>query len=77
MGKYSEVTLACRVDSVSQKEWGYEALVTCTGSSTTDPPENTTATEGPHADWFTQSFRYRVSETATHRLQADNRDPVS
>ena len=77
MGQYTEVTLDCRVDGVSQREWGYEVIVTCTGSSTTDPPDDSTRTAGPHGDWFTQSFSYRVSETATHRLEAENRDPVS
>lgn len=35
------------------------------------------ATAAPHADWFTQSFRYRVSENATHRDKVEARDPVS
>jgi hypothetical protein len=81
INEYTDVTLACRVDTVSEQPWGYEAVVTCTGYSNTDVPENVTengtATPGPHADWFTQSFRYRVSETATHRRRVDARDPVS
>lgn len=77
INEYTDVTLACRVDTVSTRPWGYEAIVTCTGHSDTDVPENATATPGPHADWFTQSFRYRVSENATHRDQVDPRDPVS
>jgi hypothetical protein len=77
MNEYSDVELSCRVDSVSERSWGYEAVVTCTGYSNTDVPENSTATPGPHADWFTQSFRYRVSADATHREQTENRDPVS
>jgi len=81
INEYTEVTLACRVDTVSEQPWGYEAVVTCTGYSNTNIPENVTgnatATPGPHADWFTQSFRHRVSETATHRQRVDARDPVS
>ena len=81
INEYTDVTLACRVDTVSEQPWGYEAVVTCTGYSNTNVPENVTengtATPGPHADWFTQSFRYRVSETATHRQRVDARDPVS
>jgi hypothetical protein len=77
INEYTDVSLACRVDTVSEQPWGYEAVVTCTGHSNTDVPENATVTPGPHADWFTQSFRYRVSENATHRHQVDSRDPVS
>jgi hypothetical protein len=75
--EYTEVSLDCRVDDVTRRAWGYEAVVTCTGYSNTDVPENATATPGPHADWFTQSFRYRVSGTATERTRVENRDPVS
>ena len=77
INEYTDVTLACRVDSGSERPWGYEAVVTCTGHSDTNVPENATVTPGPHADWFTQSYRYRVDETATHRDQVDPRDPVS
>ncbi len=74
---YTEVTLDCRVGDVGRRAWGYEAVVTCTGSSNTRVPENATVTPGPHADWFTRSYRYRVSETATERTRVENRDPVS
>lgn len=57
INKYTDVTFACRIDNVSEQAWGYEAIVTCTGHSDTNVPENATATPGPHADWFTQSFR--------------------
>lgn len=77
INEHTDVTLDCRVDSATERPWGYEAVVTCTGYSNTDVPENSTASPGPHADWFTQSFRYRVSEDATHRDQVDPRDPVS
>jgi hypothetical protein len=77
INEYTDVTLACRVDDVSERPWGYEAVVTCTGHSDTNVPENATATPGPHGDWFTQSFRYRVGENATHRHQVEARDPVS
>ena len=83
INEYTEVTLACRVDDVSERPWGYEAVVTCTGYSNTGVPENattaeeTTPTPGPHADWFTQSFRYRVSEDVMRRDRTDSRDPVS
>ncbi|WP_338738696.1 hypothetical protein [Haloplanus salilacus] len=73
---YTDVTLDCRVDDVSRRSWGYEAVVTCTGYSNTDVPENATATPGPHADWFTQTYRYRVSDGATERIRIENRDPV-
>lgn len=75
--EYTDVTLSCRVDAVEETAWGYESVVTCSGYSNTDPPENATATAAPHADWFTQSFRYRVSENATHRDQVEAREPVS
>lgn len=64
----STVTLACRVDDVTERSWGYETVVTCTGSSETN---------GLNADWFTQSYRYRVGETALDRTQVESRDPVS
>jgi len=79
INEYTDVTLDCRVDDVSERSWGYEAVVTCTGYSNTDIPENATTptpTPGPHADWFTQTYRYRVSEAATERREAENRDPV-
>lgn len=70
------MTLDCRVDDVDERSWGYEVVVTCTGHSNTRPPENATATPGPHFDYFTQSYRYRVSEKATQRSEAENREPV-
>lgn len=79
INEYTDVTLDCRVDNVGQRAWGYEAVVTCTGYSNTDIPENATTptpTPGPHADWFTQTYRYLVSEEATNRREAANRDPV-
>ena len=76
MNEHTDVTLDCRVDSVTDEPWGYEAVVTCTGYSNTNLPESPTGTPGVHADWFTQSFRYRVSETATHRERVEPRDPV-
>lgn len=76
INEHTTVTLDCRVDGVSRQGSGYEAVVTCTGYSNTDVPENSTATPGPHADWFTQSFRYRVSESATERHETETRDPV-
>lgn len=77
VNEYTDVTLDCRVDAVNETAWGYESVVTCTGHSNTDVPATATATPGPHADWFTQSFRYRVSENATHRDQVEAREPVS
>ena len=75
--EHSAVTLDCRVDGVTERSWGYEAVVTCTGYSNTDLPPDSTAEPAPHADWFTQSFRYLVSEDATHRRSVEPRDPVS
>jgi hypothetical protein len=78
INEYTDVTLDCRVDDVTRREEGYEAVVTCTGYSNTRVPENATATPGPHADWFTQTYRYRVTEETTRRWRAaENRDPVS
>lgn len=77
VNEYTDVKLECRVDEVSETPWGYESVVTCTGHSNTDPPPNASVTPGPHADWFTQSFRYRVSENATHRDRVENREPVN
>lgn len=76
VSEYTEVTLDCRVDDVTERPWGYRADVTCTGYSDTTVPADATATAGPHADWFTQSYRYRVSQNATHRERVDSRDPV-
>lgn len=77
VNEHTDVTLECRVDDVDERSWGYAVVVTCTGYSNTDVPEDSTATPGPHADWFTQSYRYRVSGDATHREQVETRDPVS
>lgn len=77
VNEYTEVSLACRIDEVSKQSWGYEAVVTCTGYSNTDIPKNTTQTPGPHADWFTQSYQYRVNENTTHRRQVDAQEPVA
>ena len=77
--EYTDVTLDCRVDDVTRRSWGYEAVVTCTGYSNTRIPESATPptpTPGPHADWFTQTYRYRVSEDTIRRYDAENRDPV-
>lgn len=77
INEYTDVTLNCHVDTVTDEPWGHEAVVTCTGYSNTEPPENATATPGPHADWFTQTYRYLVSDEYTHRRDAERRDPVS
>ena len=71
------MTLDCRTDSATGRSWGYAVVVTCTGSSTTDPPADSTATEGPISDYFTQSYRYSVSADALARESVENRDPVS
>lgn len=76
-GEYTEMSLDCRVDTVTERSWGYDVVVTCTGSSTTDPPAGSTATEGPISDYFTQSYRYSVSADALTRESVENRDPVS
>jgi len=78
MNEYTDVTLDCRIDDVTERPWGYAAVVTCTGYSNTDVPENatTTATAGPHADWFTQTYRYLVSGDATERRRIENREPA-
>jgi hypothetical protein len=76
VNEYTDVSLDCRVDDVRRRDGGYEAVVTCTGYSNTDVPANSTHTPGPHADWFTQSFRYYVSEDTTLRLDAENRNSV-
>jgi hypothetical protein len=64
----TSVTLDCRVDDVTERTWGYEAVVTCTGSSETN---------GLNADWFTQTYRYRVSESTLDRTGIEPREPVS
>jgi hypothetical protein len=76
-GEHTEMTLGCRVDNVTERSWGYDAVVTCTGSSTTDPPAGSTATDGPISDYFTQSYRYSVSADALARESVENRDSVS
>lgn len=77
INKYTEVVLECRVDDLTERAWGYEAVVTCTGYSNTKVPDNATATPGPHADWFTQSYQYLVTAEATYRKDAETRDPVN
>lgn len=77
INEYTDVSLDCRIDTVTDQPWGYAVVVTCTGYSNTEPPENATATPGPHADWFTQTYRYLVSDEHTHRRDAERRDPVS
>lgn len=67
VNEYTEVTLECTVRSVNRTGYGYEAVVTCTGYSNTELPENATGTPAPHADWFTQTYRYRVDGNATLR----------
>ena len=67
----SEVHLECEVESVNETAYGYEALVTCSGYSGPDESYTATGTESPtpvpHADWFTQTYRYRVDENTTLR----------
>jgi len=77
ISEHTDVTPDCRVDDVTRGAKGYGAVVTCTGYSNTRVPENATGTPGPHADWFTQTYRYREREGATQRFEAANRDPVS
>jgi hypothetical protein len=76
-GEYTETTLDCRIDDVTERSWGYAVVVTCTGYSTTDPPADSTATEGPISDYFTQSYRCSVSADALARESVENHDPVS
>jgi hypothetical protein len=75
-GQYSVVSLLCQVDDTSGGVWGYDVVVTCTGSSTTSPPAGSTATPGMHRDWFTQSFRYSVSNGETTRVAVEDREQV-
>ncbi|MDS0257960.1 hypothetical protein NDI56_00900 [Haloarcula sp. S1CR25-12] len=72
-GEHTEMDLECRVDSVTELSRGYEAVVTCDGGSTTELPAGATGTEGPIMDYFTQSFRYRVTDTATARERVETR----
>ncbi|MCJ0618294.1 hypothetical protein JZX76_01785 [Haloarcula hispanica] len=76
-GEHTEMTLDCRIDNVTERSWGYDVVITCTGSSTTDPPAGSTATDGPISDYFTQSYRYSVSADALARETVENRDAVS
>ncbi len=76
-GEHTEMSLDCRVDNVTERSWGYDVVITCTGSSTTDPPADSTATDGPISDYFTQSYRYSVSADGLSRESVENRDPVS
>lgn len=69
MSEHTDVELDCQVDEVSKTSWGFAVVVTCTGHSNTNPPDTATATPGVHADWFTQTFRYLVSEDATRRVR--------
>lgn len=77
MNNYTEVSLECSVREVTERSWGYEVAVMCTGSSTTDPPPNSTAKGPVHYDWFTQTYTYHVSGTATERREAPNATPTS
>lgn len=72
-GEGSDVELECSVESVSERSSGYEAVVTCYGySNTRGTVDGSTATGTTlHADWGSQSFRYRVSANATTRVRTD------
>lgn len=66
-GTHTDVELSCEVERVRKGDDRYEAIVACTGYADVSPPENSTATQGPHYDYFTQVFRYVVSEHTTLR----------
>jgi hypothetical protein len=66
-GNYSQVTVRCEVEEVTQHDDRYEAVVVCTGFNNVRPPENSTATPGPHYDYFTQAFRYYVTDEMTRK----------
>ena len=66
----TEVSLDCDVDSVTEQSYGYEVVVTCSGYSDTQGTATSTATRTVlHADWGSQTVRYRVSENATGRVR--------
>lgn len=72
-GEGSDVELECDVESVTEQSYGYEAVVTCTGySNTRGTTANSTATGTTlHADWGSQTYRYRISADATTRAHAE------
>lgn len=69
----SEVHVDCEVDSVAHEANGWRAVVTCTAYSNTggDPRENGTGTSTVvHADYFTQTYVYWVTEDSVHRVES-------
>jgi hypothetical protein len=71
-GEGTDVTLDCTVESVSETPYGYTAVVSCTGYSETQGTAASTATQTVlHADWETQTYRYRMSGNATARADAE------
>lgn len=72
-GQYTDVHVSCEVEELEQRDYGYSAVVACTGYSNVNPPENSTASPGVHYDYFTQVYRYVVTEDETRRRFVEER----
>lgn len=58
----SEVEASCEEPTVDERGSGWVVSVTCTGYSDSAGTPAGDTTLAPHADWFTQTYRYRVDE---------------
>lgn len=70
----TQVDAECAVDSVTRESGAWRAVVTCTAYSNTGggPRENGTGTSTVvHADYFTQTWVYWVTEDSVHRVESD------
>lgn len=66
-GPDTDVHVTCEIEGVEVQDEGYEVVVSCNGYADIDPPENSTATPGPHYDYSTQVYLYVVTEETTRR----------
>ena len=71
-GEHTDVRASCEEPEVAERGGGWVVEVTCTGYSNSDVPTDSTATPGPHADWFTRTYRYRVDEDTILRDRVES-----
>lgn len=69
----SEVHAECEVDSVTRESGAWRAVVTCTAySNSGGERENGTGTSTMvHADYFTQTWVYWITDDSVHRVESD------
>lgn len=67
-GEYTDASIEVIIGGVSKRPYGFVVLVQSGGHSNVRPPENSTATPGPHADQPPSVYRYRVGAVKTVRV---------